>query len=196
MRKLLKIAAAACVTLALAAPTAAAQTVEVSTESGGVHCGSVTVTSHDVSGGCLTHIVNNSLITSYLNGMPMGSCTMELLARIDEAGGGYVYDQYIPQAGTCRHEACREPGPGANKEWPIQIDEVDTGIEHIVVQACLKSSVSPSEFLCTFEAAWVDAEFHHYAINASFAYCTQDNGIAIDGSWYLEAPNIEVQHLE
>ena len=144
MRKLLLLAGMAIAAMALSAPTAAANPVEV--VDNGVHCGLVDASGHEATGGC--HLQALSLGPIHLEVHSGGmetegpACEYDFEVRLDENGEGYVQHVVIfpgdPECGTFTR-VCNEAEAhaGGNGPWETHIEETGAGQETATVEFCM-----------------------------------------------------------
>jgi hypothetical protein len=158
-RKLFAVAIMAVAALAMSASSASAGPVEVVDENG-IHCSSVSVVSHVVSGGCQAHIVSTGGPTIQLiRHLTIGeevvtlNCNNEYRLNLDEFGEGWIHGISFPPGDVgCNNTTlpCVEAGSGEHvgpqEPWRIHIEETGPGTEHAMVRLCLRLQVGINAF--------------------------------------------------
>lgn len=189
-------AAAATMALAVVAPAAGAQTVELTNEATGQHCGAVTVTNHVVSGGCPLHAASIEPIVFRLMTTVLGTCDSEFEARFSETGHGYIYNQVFTPVpmGSCPTQACTEGG--AKIPWEARVRE-EGGVLKLEVRACIRGQFGFEVNCHVTSFDWLQTAHDHVLIDAEPARtCENAAAFSIEGAWETEdgQPSIEVTH--
>ncbi len=185
-RHLILVAALATALSILTAPAAFAE-IEVTDEASGDLCSEVVVDSDTPTGGCPLHVVGTEAIVIELFGTPVSACDTELEARIDAAGSGALYAQDLTGE-DCVTAPCA--GGDDADPWPMQIEEVETGVEHVMVQTCFDTP-SLGEIECTFESE-VTVTGHDLSVSAAEVECDESASMTVTGAWETESdPAVE-----
>jgi hypothetical protein len=161
VRKLLLLLAAAIATIALGASSAAAQTptLEVVKESDGTHCPAVT----DVlTGGCPVELSGEVALISHFGGIEISvsDCVVNLEARFDEDGEGYVYSASYAQDAThvCTQSPCGIP-------WRIHMDEFAAELEKMTFEICWLPNGGGANSRCLVQPPINDSTNHAYDVS-------------------------------
>lgn len=204
-QKLLLLVVAAIAAMALSATAAnATSAVEVSAEPGGTHCGEVTVTDHDASGGCLIHATSTGTANLFAHvgtsEVLFSACNNEFDARINEEGSGFIYNQVLT-GGSCGLAPCDEAAPDHdNLVWPLKSAELFPDHEVLGVLFCVRSIASEegeNNPPCgvVIDVVEVTPNAHDYAFQANGVPCLEAPQTELHGNWTLEDTNIEIDHL-
>jgi hypothetical protein len=196
-RKMLLLALTAMAAMAMAASTASAQTVEITNEATGTHCGAVTLTGHTVSGGCLLHAASTSDVVLEAFGSVSSVCANEFTGRTHEDGGGYLFNQTLTGP-DCDTAPCTEAG-GVKRPWPATISEEGPGALTLEANFCVRAHLSIFEFDVQCELhVDVTVDGHDGATFGSEPEraCENTSDFGVAGDWALE-PNqgLELAHL-
>jgi hypothetical protein len=104
------------IALACAVSAPGALAVEVTTESSGDHCSSVSMSNHGTgSGGCVLKGASESQV-EFGNPLGMSLCDATFEGRIGEGGAGYLYSHVLT---NCALSPCTEAG--GTGVWPIGV---------------------------------------------------------------------------
>ena len=215
MRKLALLAIAAIAAMAMGASTASAQTIEVTNEAGGAHCGAVSVANHIPAGGCNVRAVTEPNTSAdlfiHLTGVgevQFSACTNVFEARINEDGIGYIYNQVLADlAGSeipCGIAPCDEAEPGPNQhvnhEWPIVAWEGGGGNEALATTFCSRPVGDPEGTAGTYCSVAVEASQVGHAQEftagdpAGDGNSCNDSNIELVGHWLTTG--VDATHAE
>jgi hypothetical protein len=165
MRKYVLLAIGALVALAVAAPAASANPIEVVQEDTAVHC----------SPSCAVHVVNDGLIELADHDLGhIADCTNEYDLTVDENGVGGISGFNFGGSGLCPFfTACEQP-------WEFTGEEVD-GVVVGDINVCLNAVVKTcrGEFEVTVDDDATEA--------APLASEIGDSGCEVTGHWNTEA---------
>jgi hypothetical protein len=151
--------ALALATMAIVAPTASAQTLELTDENTELDCPSVSKTGTDVNGGCLIHVKSEGDIElrKHVFGVEshLYKCTHEHALRIDKDGNGWLHEQVIVEPGGCPHIPCNAGG-AENDPWAVHHFEgtpqgTTEGSEYLTINACFEAQQSESNETCEID---------------------------------------------
>jgi hypothetical protein len=122
--RIYKIRLAALVALAFMALTASSTSAQVSvtSEPGGVSCGTPSVFNHEASGGCEIHVASTELFDVEVFGAQISRCDSEFEIQIGSNGAGWLTHQTLTGA-ACAVQPCREPDGGVTP-WQGNFAEV------------------------------------------------------------------------
>jgi hypothetical protein len=147
-RKLFLLGAMAVAALALTAGSASAQFEVLDEDGGGGHCPAVAlIPSHGVTGGCELDVRGKVPLYAHIPAeTPISNCFVDLEARIDENGEGYVESAiFTPGAAPpnvpCTRAPCDEAN-GTQLPWRFHLDEVAPGDERVEATFCLRTVAS------------------------------------------------------
>jgi len=208
--RLLSFTAAAIAAIALAASSAGAtSTVEVIDEVSENHCGEVTVTSHDVSGGCELSATSEGgvaapSITLLSHTSPTAEtvstlCAMQFNAHVNEEGHGYITDQALSGA-QCGLTACDEAAPShAQLPWEFQLAELFAGHQALGFTFCIRPVVlSEGQNVlppCSVVIDVSEPAPHEYEFTANEVPCLENPAVELIGHWTLDETSVEINHL-
>jgi hypothetical protein len=202
LRKLLPIAVAMAASV-LSAPSAAAQTVEVTNETTGQHCSAFTMVSgQPVGATCTVRLVSASPFDFVMHngtgevifGFPQCDSTLEM--AIDENGDGYVYNA------SFSGQLCGGRTP-CNLPWAIQVEESAPGAETVAMDFCL--GTTPCPVVLDLNSIGHEHEIASPPFDGSYnggAPCTNLNGVLELKAHWITQPNenhpddIEIAHIE
>jgi len=110
--RILTLLALISATMAVAAPQALGQTLEVSDELNPIgHCPDVTVEGHEPSGGCRLHLQSQApvVLRQHVFGVEstISTCDVEAVAHVNENAEMYLTDQVLSGTG-CTRDPCDE----------------------------------------------------------------------------------------
>jgi hypothetical protein len=180
--------ATAIVAGALGAAPSSAQ-VEIGNESfGGQHCPALTSTA---SGGCFMRFNQEAgeTVSMELFGIVLTECSMQLNARIDEDGHGFIYHQELSGPG-CVAEPC--------DTWELYVNELGPASEYVALELCLV--VGGSIERCTFAGALSMSGHNSLELTANGSICFESEFMHITGHLLATAdppagrPEVEVAH--
>jgi len=209
-RKLTLLATMAIAALALAAPSAFGQSLEITNEATGAHCGSLTVGTHSVSGGCQVNAVSETMsngddvvLRQHIFGIEstVTECTNQFTANLNEDGEGYLTNQVLGGA-ACSREPCNEEASGgAQDPWHGTGREDDTG-SWLRSVFCVTQDNQHSNINCTVDVPFSEVGDHNYEFG--HANGTEMPGIGtagfrceLQGHWANTGATsgVEVTHL-
>jgi hypothetical protein len=196
-RKLTLLAVTAVAAMALAAPQAFAQNVEVEDINGG-HCPAATASSHGASGGCVVavHSTVPVVLTAHLSPtfeVPGFLCDYEFTGHISEDGTGYITGQTLTGS-NCTTPPCAEAG--GQDPWPLSLREDAPGSEELNFTLCIVSGTFGT-INCQIDVD-VAGSAGAYSFEAVDERCQNIAGFPnfeIDGHWTVEDQNIQIHHL-
>lgn len=185
---------------------ASGHAMEVLDGSTGLHCSTVQVSEHAVSGGCPFHVSTEPGTTADLYAHVVGTgevlfsqCEHELEAHVDEAGFGYLSDQQLTGAG-CGLAACDEAAPSHDRlEWPFVLFKGGPDTDALLATLCLRSAAAAEGEDYTFCSVALEASQtdHTQEFVADESSCT-DSQVEVSGHWTTAPPpggEIEVTHV-
>jgi hypothetical protein len=210
-RKLFLLAAMAIAAMALTAPSAFAQNVEVEDEATDLHCPQVTLSAngHDVTGGCEIHAISedNAVLRQHTvtGEVAISSCQNEFVGHVNENGLGYIASQELSPVGPpCGLTPCDEVGsapPNAHEDlpWPLGLFELGGGVEVLTTTFCVRNVSLPEGSQGTPCSVVVNTTTvgHAYEFSANEAACTEFGGaLTLTGHWVTEGNNEEGESFE
>jgi hypothetical protein len=160
VRKIFLLALTAVAAMAFAASTASAQEtpIEVIDEHSLEHCAPVP---NADTGGCRVHFSGELILVGHIFGIEANAsdCLVELEARIDEDGEGYVYQaSFTPHpTDACTRSPCSLP-------WRIHGEEPAPGVEHIYAEFCARPDAGGADTRCEVRAPLTAVGDHDYRL--------------------------------
>ncbi|MEX1142512.1 MAG: hypothetical protein WD993_06735 [Thermoleophilaceae bacterium] len=125
--------------MAVLAPSAMANQVEVSEGHTGLHCPPVSQVGHSAAGGCADHVVTEGQVHFSIHALGMtidaGECDHEFTLRLDEDGNGYAHDNQFSNC-TRPVRPCDE-ADGHPEPWPVQTEETQQDEVTLTIDMCV-----------------------------------------------------------
>jgi len=211
MRKLTLLVVVAIAVLAVAAPVASGEVIEVVDPGDQTHCPALSFNGDTVSGGCEAHLVSTgpifggeAAIGIWLGGGPIqyDTCNMEAILRMDEDGNAAITDVVFssafcdPYAEECS-SANAHWNPPLNQEVPWRsveaASETDTDTVSLPMGVCF-DNLFDCEGITTFE---IDTSSTPYTLSTTNAGFTgAQSGCYLEGEWTLEGEPFTIRHLD
>jgi hypothetical protein len=209
--KLFVLGAMAVAVLAVTAGSASAQFEVLDEDGDGGHCPEVTLLSgHAVQGGCELDVRGKIAIYAHIPAeTPIINCFIDLEARIDENGEGYIESAIFtagtaPPAVPCTRAPCDEAN-GNQLPWRFHLNEVTPGDEQLEMTFCLRTVASGpggTGTNCEVHLELSDLSSHNYEIGhlAQHQFCEGNPIPPVSIVGHLESYNpleeIEIIHTQ